>query len=186
MREQASRLGAGTLTRYAEVVHAGLGEMRGATAPGCCSRWCAPGYCCRRPATPNGPCCNGSNTSRRGWTFPFPAGEAAASSACHTAEAIRPQEQGGRTAPAKRTEPASTADPHPGRSHLRPSRGPRQPNQRPNRRLPRRRCCRRRTPWWTLQRRLHLLWLANPMRPRCAACGPRCGTRFASAAAQPR
>jgi DNA polymerase-3 subunit gamma/tau len=33
MRDQAARLGAGTLTRYAEVVHAGLGEMRGATAP---------------------------------------------------------------------------------------------------------------------------------------------------------
>jgi DNA polymerase-3 subunit gamma/tau len=33
MREQATRLGIGTLTRYAEVVHAGLGEMRGATAP---------------------------------------------------------------------------------------------------------------------------------------------------------
>ncbi len=33
MREQAERLGAATLARYAEVVHAGLGEMRGATAP---------------------------------------------------------------------------------------------------------------------------------------------------------
>jgi DNA polymerase III subunit gamma/tau len=33
MRDQAARIGAGTLTRYAEVVHAGLGEMRGATAP---------------------------------------------------------------------------------------------------------------------------------------------------------
>ena len=33
MREQATRLGTATLTRYAEVVHAGLGEMRGATAP---------------------------------------------------------------------------------------------------------------------------------------------------------
>jgi len=33
LREQATRLGIGTLTRYAEVVHAGLGEMRGATAP---------------------------------------------------------------------------------------------------------------------------------------------------------
>jgi DNA polymerase III subunit gamma/tau len=33
MREQATRLGMATLTRYAEVVHAGLGEMRGATAP---------------------------------------------------------------------------------------------------------------------------------------------------------
>ena len=28
-----TRLGTATLTRYAEVVHAGLGEMRGATAP---------------------------------------------------------------------------------------------------------------------------------------------------------
>lgn len=33
MRDQATRLGAATLTRYAEVVQAGLGEMRGATAP---------------------------------------------------------------------------------------------------------------------------------------------------------
>ena len=33
MRDQAARVGAATLTRYAEVVHAGLGEMRGATAP---------------------------------------------------------------------------------------------------------------------------------------------------------
>ncbi|WP_018603392.1 DNA polymerase III subunits gamma/tau [Mycobacterium sp. 155] len=33
MREQAAQLGSATLTRYAEVVHAGLGEMRGATAP---------------------------------------------------------------------------------------------------------------------------------------------------------
>ncbi|MBI3225099.1 MAG: DNA polymerase III subunits gamma/tau [Mycolicibacterium cosmeticum] len=33
MREQAHRLGSATLARYAEVVHAGLGEMRGATAP---------------------------------------------------------------------------------------------------------------------------------------------------------
>ena len=33
MRAQAERLGAATLARYAEVMHAGLGEMRGATAP---------------------------------------------------------------------------------------------------------------------------------------------------------
>jgi DNA polymerase-3 subunit gamma/tau len=33
MREQAARMGAATLTRYAEAVQAGLGEMRGATAP---------------------------------------------------------------------------------------------------------------------------------------------------------
>lgn len=33
MREQAARIGRGALTRYAEVVQAGLGEMRGATAP---------------------------------------------------------------------------------------------------------------------------------------------------------
>jgi DNA polymerase-3 subunit gamma/tau len=33
MRDQSARLGSATLTRYAEVVQAGLGEMRGATAP---------------------------------------------------------------------------------------------------------------------------------------------------------
>jgi DNA polymerase-3 subunit gamma/tau len=33
MRDQGTRIGTATLTRYAEVVHAGLGEMRGATAP---------------------------------------------------------------------------------------------------------------------------------------------------------
>ena len=33
MQEQAARIGPATLARYAEVVHAGLGEMRGATAP---------------------------------------------------------------------------------------------------------------------------------------------------------
>ena len=33
MRDQAERVGPATLARYAEVVHAGLGEMRGATAP---------------------------------------------------------------------------------------------------------------------------------------------------------
>ncbi|MFF2086601.1 DNA polymerase III subunit gamma and tau [Nocardia sp. NPDC058176] len=33
MREQAARIGPATLTRYAELLHEGLGEMRGATAP---------------------------------------------------------------------------------------------------------------------------------------------------------
>jgi DNA polymerase-3 subunit gamma/tau len=33
MRAQVKRIGPATLTRYAEVIHAGLGEMRGATAP---------------------------------------------------------------------------------------------------------------------------------------------------------
>jgi DNA polymerase III subunit gamma/tau len=33
MRDQSARIGSATLTRYAEVVQAGLGEMRGATAP---------------------------------------------------------------------------------------------------------------------------------------------------------
>ncbi|PXX13264.1 DNA polymerase III subunits gamma/tau [Mycolicibacterium moriokaense] len=33
MRDQATRVGTATLTRYAEVVHDGLGEMRGATGP---------------------------------------------------------------------------------------------------------------------------------------------------------
>jgi DNA polymerase-3 subunit gamma/tau len=33
MRDQSARIGPATLARYAEVVHAGLAEMRGATAP---------------------------------------------------------------------------------------------------------------------------------------------------------
>ncbi|MFI9505678.1 DNA polymerase III subunit gamma and tau [Nocardia sp. NPDC052566] len=33
MRDQADRIGAATLARYAELLHDGLGEMRGATAP---------------------------------------------------------------------------------------------------------------------------------------------------------
>ena len=33
MRAQAERIGPATLTRYAEIVHTGLIEMRGATAP---------------------------------------------------------------------------------------------------------------------------------------------------------
>lgn len=33
MRDQAERIGPATLTRYAELLHEGLGEMRGATAP---------------------------------------------------------------------------------------------------------------------------------------------------------
>ena len=33
MRDEATRLGPAALTRYAEIVHAGLGEMRGATSP---------------------------------------------------------------------------------------------------------------------------------------------------------
>ncbi|TJZ74113.1 DNA polymerase III subunits gamma/tau [Rhodococcus oryzae] len=33
IREEAERIGPATLARYAEVLHAGLGEMRGATAP---------------------------------------------------------------------------------------------------------------------------------------------------------
>ncbi len=33
MRDQAERLGSATLTRYAQLLHEGLGEMRGATAP---------------------------------------------------------------------------------------------------------------------------------------------------------
>nr|WP_307642756.1 DNA polymerase III subunit gamma and tau [Nocardia uniformis] len=33
MRDQAHRIGPATLTRYAELLHEGLGEMRGATAP---------------------------------------------------------------------------------------------------------------------------------------------------------
>ena len=72
MRDQAARVGSATLARYAEVVHAGLGEMRGRPPRACCSRWCARGCCCRRPATPSRRCCNASSASRPGWTSRCP------------------------------------------------------------------------------------------------------------------
>ncbi|GAB3967313.1 hypothetical protein [Plantactinospora veratri] len=37
MAAQAERLGPATLSRCADIVHNGLVEMRGTTAPGCCS-----------------------------------------------------------------------------------------------------------------------------------------------------
>ena len=58
MTAQAEKLGVGSLTRFAEITHNGLVEMRGATAPrlllelrcaGCC---CPPPMTARRSARP--------------------------------------------------------------------------------------------------------------------------------------
>ena len=72
MREQATRLGSATLTRYAEAVQAGLGEMRGATAPRLllevvCARLLLPSA-----SDASRRCCSASSGSRRGWTCPSP------------------------------------------------------------------------------------------------------------------
>ena len=47
------------------------GSVRCAAPPhrACYSKWCARDYCCRRPATRNPLCCNGSSASRRGWRW---------------------------------------------------------------------------------------------------------------------
>lgn len=68
MREQAARIGRATLTRYAEVVQAGLGEMRGATAPRLllevvCARLLLPSASDAESAL-----LQRSNGSRPGWT----------------------------------------------------------------------------------------------------------------------
>ena len=72
MREQAVRLGPATLTRYAEVVQAGLGKCAVRRHRVCCLRWSARDCCCPPPATPSRPCCSASSGSRPGWTYRYP------------------------------------------------------------------------------------------------------------------
>ena len=99
--------------------------------------------------------------------------------AARVAEAIRPQEQGGSGSRTPRLHPK----PSPNR---RPKPEPEAGSLRPSRRRHLRRCGRRPTPWSKPRPRRGLRWAANPMRPRCAACGPPCARRSVSAAAPPR
>ena len=173
MREQASKLGTATLTRYAEVMHAGLGEMRGATAPRLLR---VPGCCCPRPATPRRRCCSGSSASRSDSRCPsLPAKRRRPSSHHRNSSSARP---------------SATPRSRRSRRHrlLRPRPRPRHPQRRrlshPRPRLPHPpRCpsldrCSPNPPRRPLPR--------NPTPLRCAACGPRCGRRCASAAGPPR
>ena len=169
MRDQSTRIGTATLTRYAEVVHAGLGRCAAPPRRGYCSRWYARGCCCRRPATPNRRCCSASNASRRGWTLPYPRARPQRPS--------RPRRRSNTPAGARRKRL-----PNP-RLHPKPS-----PNRRlrPSRRRHLRQCGRRPIPWSKPRPRRGFRWEANSMQPRCAACGPPCAIRSVSAAAQPR
>ncbi len=191
MRDQATRIGAATLTRYAEVVHAGLGEMRGATAPRLLLE-----VVCARLLLPSASDTESALLQRverieTRLDMSIPAGEAAAS------QPAAPPKQYARKSKAAEPSPAK-AEPEPAprlsrRPKPNPNRRPRlsrrpkpKPNRRPSRRRHPRRCGRRPTPWSKLRPRLRLRWLANPMRPRCAACGPQCARRSVSAVAPPR
>ena len=178
MRDQSTRIGTATLTRYAEVVHAGLGEMRGATAP----RLLLEVVCAR---------------------LLLPSASDTESALLQRVERIETRldisipggrDRNGPAAPRRRSNTPAGARrkrlPNP-RLHPKPSpnrRPKRSPNRRlrPSRRRHLRQCGRRPIPWSNPRPRRGFRWEANSMQPRCAACGPPCAIRSVSAAAQPR
>ncbi|WP_324192180.1 DNA polymerase III subunit gamma and tau [Nocardia puris] len=90
MREQAERIGSATLTRYAELLHEGLGEMRGATAPRLlleviCARMLLPSVSDAESAT-----LQRLERLERGFAGGVPAPSAAAPAAAPRTESPRP------------------------------------------------------------------------------------------------
>jgi DNA polymerase-3 subunit gamma/tau len=114
MRDQATRIGAATLTRFAEVVHAGLGEMRGATAPRLLLE-----VVCARLLLPSASDTESALLQRverieTRLDMSIPAGEAAAS-----APAAPPKQYARKSAaepPAPKAEPEPTPAPEPRRA----------------------------------------------------------------------
>ena len=110
MREQADRVGPATLARYAEVVHAGLGEMRGATAP----RLLLEVVCARRllPSASDTESALLQRVERieTRLDISIPAGEAAMSAAVKTADRQGSEKQYARKIPAPVPE-VTTATP---------------------------------------------------------------------------
>ena len=175
MRDQAARIGPATLTRYAEVVQAGLGEMRGATAP----RLLLEVVCAR---------------------LLLPSASDAESALLQRVERI--ETRLAISIPASEAAPPPRAPrrrPHPRRRHRpnrqtrRKSQPPRQPDRglpshppaAPTRAGPRTRCgCQPRTGSGADPEPPSAQ--ANSTPQRCAPCGRRCVTRSASAAAPPR
>ena len=152
MRDQAARIGAGTLTRYAEVVHAGLGEMRGATAPRLLLE-----VVCARLLLPSASDTESALLQRlerieTRLDMSIPADSATASAPAGTGEvveAIRPQDQGRRAA----ARGAGTR-----------ARTPR-PNRRAEQSLPlrhRRPCSRLPTRWWRYPQQLAVAAAGEP------------------------
>ncbi len=169
MRDQAARIGAATLTRYAEVVQAGLGEMRGATAPRLLLE-----VVCARLLLPSASDTESALLQRierieTRLTMSIPAAEAAPAAATpvaptrrpvtrppapaeRPAEPVKPRRQAAAPEPVSEPPPEPTPTPPPV-----PAPEPPPPNP--------------------------LLPQANSTRLRCAPCGRRCATRCASAAA---
>ena len=177
MRDQATRIGTATLTRYAEVVHAGLGEMRGATAPRLLLE-----VVCARLLLPSASDTESALLQRverieTRLDMSIPAGEAAAS------QPAAPPKQYARKS--KAAEPAACALT---RSRAAPAGAPKAEAEPapPSRRRHPRRCGRLPTRWSRPRPRRRLRWAANSMRRLCAACGPPCARRSVSAAAPPR
>ena len=184
MRDQAARLGAGTLARYAEVVHAGLGEMRGATAPRLLLE-----VVCARLLLPSASDTESALLQRlerieTRLDMSIPADSATAVSA----QSTKPSKQFVRKTKATASSPEPTAP--------QASRRPRLPNPLPNllrpnplrpKRLSRRPRHRRLfshspTQWWRCP--LPLPQPVNPTRPRYAGSGRPCSTRCGIAAAR--
>jgi DNA polymerase-3 subunit gamma/tau len=112
MRDQATRIGAATLTRYAEVVHAGLGEMRGATAPRLLLE-----VVCARLLLPSASDTESALLQRverieTRLDMSIPAGEAAASQPAAPPKQFARKSKAAELSPAKaEPEPASEAEP---------------------------------------------------------------------------
>lgn len=199
MREQAAKIGPASLTRYAEVVHAGLGEMRGATAPRLLLE-----VVCARLLLPSASDTESALLQRierieTRMEISIPAGEAAMSSGAPAAaparQFVRKTQQAPAAAAAPAPAPPAPTAPEPRRRGPRLNRLPgrsrsrrRNPLRAPNPSPSRTRCRkphRRHRPPNPPRRRLPPL-RASPVRPRFARCGRRCGRRFVSAAAPPR
>ena len=184
MRDQAARLGAGTLTRYAEVVHAGLGEMRGATAPRLLLE-----VVCARLLLPSASDTESALLQRierieTRLDMSIPADSATRFGA--SGPPAKPSKQFVRKTKAAAPppeEPAPAPVPTPARAGTRCVRSrPRQKSGPPLRH--RRPCSRPPTQWWRHPPHLPFPPPANPMPPRYAGSGPPCWTRCANAAAR--
>jgi DNA polymerase-3 subunit gamma/tau len=113
MREQASRIGTATLTRYAEVVHAGLGEMRGATAPRLLLE-----VVCARLLLPSASDTESALLQRverieTRLDMSIPAGEAAASAPAAPPKQFARKSKAPEPPPAPKAEPAPVPEPPP-------------------------------------------------------------------------
>jgi DNA polymerase III subunit gamma/tau len=130
MAEQAEHLGAGTLTRFADIVHTGLSEMRGATAP----RLLLELLCARMllPAAAEGDSAIVHRLERleRRLTIAPPEGATPeAPGPVAPPESVPARSAPARSAPADRPEPAPPPPARSSRPYTRPSQSSTQPGQ---------------------------------------------------------